>query len=237
MAGELDQELYFQNTEAALDYITDKVDRTKVLLSISSLSVERGGDGLQHAFAGRRARPSRAWSRSRSTGDITPASKVQLVAQNLAESAGCERPASGTMRARAVTFSYPGRGGQRTVWIANSFSAAFRLELAQRYGLGGVTINDVSQQGGGADVWSPVQQVSDTGNLTLSRPNGELLTPVWSAGDGSIAPQTGEAVTWTAPAAAGTYTEITLIVSDGVVRAGQLVALDVVSRAPCRPAP
>lgn len=224
MAGELDQELYFQTTEAALNYITDKVDRTKVLLSISALSVERGGDGLRTLSLDDALGRAGVVS-VKSTGDIAPGAKVQLVAQNLAASEN----ASGLKwddAARSVTFRYPGRGGTRTVWIANSFSAAFRLDLAQRHGLGGVTINDVSTQGGGADVWTPVQQVSDTGNLTLSRPNGELLTPAWSTGDGTIAPQTGDAVTWTAPAKDGTYT-VTLIVSDGVVRSGQLVSLDV----------
>jgi hypothetical protein len=224
LVGELDQELYFQNTEAALNYITDKVDRTKVLLSISSLSVERGGDGLQTLSLDDALGIASVVS-VKTAGEIAPSAKVQLVAQNLAASEN----ASGLKwddSARSVTFKYPGRGGTRTVWIANAFSAAFRLDLAQRHGLGGVTINDVSTQGGGADVWTPVAQASDTGTLTLSRPNGELLTPAWSTGNGTIAPQTGDAVTWTAPATAGTYT-ITLIVSDGVVRSGQLVSLDV----------
>jgi hypothetical protein len=228
LAGELDQELYFQNTEAALNYITDKVDRTKVLLSISSLSVERGGDGLR-TLSLDDALALASVVTVKSTGDVTPGSKAQLIAQNLAASEN----ASGLKwddGARSVTFRYPGRGGTRTVWIANEFSAAFRLDLAQRHGLGGVTINDVSTQGGGADVWTPVAQASDTGTLTLSRPNGELLTPAWSTGDGTLAPQTGEAVTWTAPAKEGTYT-VTLIVSDGVVRSGQLVSIDVVPAA------
>jgi hypothetical protein len=233
LAGELDQELYFQNTEAALNFITDRVDRSKVLLSISALSVERGGDGLRTlSLDDALARASIVMVKS--TGDIRPSSKVQLVAQNLAASGN----ASG-MRwdesARSVTFKYPGRGGTRTVWIANAFSTAFRLDLAQRHGLGGVTVNDVSTQGGGADIWTPIRQVSDTGNLTLSRPNGELLTPAWSTGDGTLAPQTGDAVTWTAPVAEGTYT-VTLIVSDGVVRSGQLVSLDVAPAA-AAPAP
>ena len=58
-------------------------------------------------------------------------------------------------------------------------------------------------------------------------------TPAWSTGDGTVAPQTGDAVTWTAPGSGGTYT-VTLIVSDGVVRSGQLVSLDV---APAATAP
>jgi hypothetical protein len=225
LAGELDQELYFQNTEAALKYVTQKVDPTKLLLSVSSLSVERGSDGLRtmalnDAFA-------RAGIVSvKATGDIAPGAQVQLVAQNLAQS----EAASGMRwddQSRSVTFSYPGRGGKRTVWIANQFSAAFRLELAQRYGLGGVAINDASTEGGGGDVWTPVQQLADSGNLTLTRPNGQLLTPTWSVSDGTISPQAGDTATWSAPAKAGTY-QIVLIVSDGVIRAGQQVTLDVV---------
>lgn len=225
LAGELDQELYFQNTEAALTYITDRVDRSKILLSISSLSIERGGDGLRTMSL------NDALSRAsqltvKSTGDITPGATVQLEASNLAASEG----ASGLHwddQARSVTFSYPGRGGKRTVWVANEFSAAFRLELAQRYNLGGVTINDVSTEGGGADVWSPVQQLSDTGNLTLTRPNGQLLLPAWSTGDGTVSPQIGDTTVWKAPAQAGSY-QVTLIVSDGVIRVGQQVSIDVV---------
>jgi hypothetical protein len=224
--GELDQELYFQNTETALTYITQRVDRSKILLSISSLSIERGGDGLR-AMALNDALARASIISVKSSGDVAPGAQIQLVSQNLAQS-----EAASSMhwddQARSVTFSYPGRGGKRTVWIANQFSAAFRLDLAQRFGLGGVTINDVSAEGGGADVWASVQQLSDTGNLTLTRPNGQLLTPTWSVSDGTISPQSGDTATWTAPAAAGTY-QIVLIVSDGVVRAGQQLTLDVVS--------
>ena len=229
VAPELDQELYFQRTEAALNYITEKVDRTKVLLSISSLSIERAGDGITTMSLDDALARASVIS-VKATGDIAPGSKVPLTSQNLAASEG----ASGMHwddTARAVTFSYPGRGGKRTVWISNAFSAAFRLELAQRHGLGGVAINDVSEVGGGADVWTPIQQAADTGSLTLSKPNGELLTPSWTTGDGSVAPKTGDATTWTAPPSAGTYA-ITLVVSDGIVRAGQVISLDVVAPVP-----
>jgi hypothetical protein len=226
LAGELDQELYFQNTQAALDYIVSKVDRSKVLLSISSLSVERGGDGLR-TMPLNEALTIASQVAVKTTGDILPNADVQLEATNLAAAEN----ASGIHwddQARSVTFSYQGRGGKRTVWVSNQFSAAFRLALAQQYNLGGVTINDVSTQGGGADVWAPVQQLSDAGNLTLSRPNGELLAPTWSTGDGSLSPQVGDTTVWKAPAAPGSY-QVVLIVGDGVVRVGQQVAIDVVA--------
>jgi hypothetical protein len=229
MAGELDQELYFQDTEAALDYVTGRVDRTKVLLSISALSIERGGDGLR-TMPLDEAMGIASTVAVKTEGDIAPGAKVQLVATNVADSDG----ASGIHwddGARSVTFSYAGRGGKRTVWVANSFSAAFRLDLAQRHGLGGVTVNDVSEAGGGADIWPAVQQLSDAGSITLSRPNGELFTPAWTTADGSIAPPTGTNVTWTAPAAPGSYS-VTLLVSDGVVREGQAITLDVTAPEP-----
>lgn len=73
-----------------------------------------------------------------------------------------------------------------------------------------------------------MQQLSDAGSITLSRPNGELFTPAWTTADGSIAPPTGSNVTWTAPATAGSYS-ITVVVSDGVVREGQAISIDVVA--------
>ncbi len=228
LAGELDQELYFQDTEAALNYVTQKVDRSKILLTIYSLGIERGGDGLRTMPLGD-ALSLASQITARLNGDITPSSQVQLVAQNLASS----EAASGLHwddTARAVTFSYPGRGGKRTVWIANEFSTVFRLELAQRFGLNGVAITDVSNEGVAGDVWAPIHELADNGSITLMRPNGQLFMPRWSASGGTLNAGSGETVTWTAPSAPGTY-DVTLIVSDGVIRAGQRVSLEVVAPA------
>ncbi len=224
ITGELDQELYFQNTEAALEYIVERVDRSKLLLTISSQSVERGSDGLR-VLTLPEAMAIASTVAVRTEGAIVPGQQVTLAGQNIATSEG----ASGITwddAARAVTFKYPGRGGQRTVWIANRFSAAFRLELAQRFELAGVTITDATDVTG-SDVWEPIRDLADTGNLSLSRPNGDLFAPTWSASAGAITPTSGDTTTWTAPAGTGTY-EITLIVSDGVVRLGQRVPIEVV---------
>lgn len=223
IATEMDQELYFQTAEAALEYVTGKVDRSKLLLSISSLSVERGGDGLR-TMPLAEALGLASVVGVKMAGPVTAGAAVPLVAQNLAADEGGSGMAWDDV-ARAVTFSYPGRGGKRTVWIANQFSAAFRVELAQRFGLGGVAINDVSAVSA-ADVWSPIRELADTGTLSLVRPNGELFLPSWSATQGALTPQTGATVTWTAPSTSGTY-EVTIIVSDGAVRAQQTVAIDV----------
>jgi hypothetical protein len=225
IAGELDQELYFQRTEATLDYAVDRIERGKLLLTISSLSVERGGDGL-------RAMPlsdALALASTVALGteeDIVAGSQVPLLAQNLSPEDGASGMAWDDV-ARAVTFSYPGRGGKRTVWVANAFSAAFRLELAHRYGIAGVAVSSVAVEDGGADVWAPIRELADTGTLDLAKPNTDLFAPTWDAAGGVLNSTTGGSVTWTAPADPGTY-DVTLIISDGVVRAGQRVSLEVV---------
>lgn len=222
MSGELDQELYFQNTEAALDYVTSKADRAKLMLSITSQAIERGGDGLRTVPLADAFSLASAVGIA-SQGEITAGSQVQLIAQNLAVSEG----ASGMHWddvARAVTFSYPGRGGKRTVWLPNAFSATFRLELARRYNLGGVAISSAAE--GEGDVWAAVRQLSDTGAVTLAKPNTDLLAPSWSATNGGVQPSSGDTTTWTAPAEPGTYA-VTLVVSDGVIRMGQQISIDV----------
>lgn len=226
MAGDLDQELYFQNTEAALDYVLDRVDKSKLLLTVTSLSVERGGDGLR-AMPLESALALASTAAVKTETEIVPGSSVELVAQNLAQGEG----ASGMLwdeAARAVTFSYPGRGGKRTVWLANQFSAAFRVELAQRYGLAGIAVDNVALEDGAADVWAPIRELSETGSLTLSKPNADRFAPQWSAAQGTLSATSGDAVTWTAPQEPGSY-EIALTVSDGVVRVEQRFSLEVVA--------
>jgi spore germination protein YaaH len=225
LAGELDQELYFQRTEVALDYAVDRIDRGKLLLTVSSLSVERGGDGLRAMPLGEAL--ALASTIALGTEDeIVAGTPVPLIAQNLSPEDGASGM-SWDETARAVTFSYPGRGGKRTVWLANAFSAAFRLELAQRYGIAGIAVSSVAVEDGGADVWAPIRDLADTGTLELSKPNGDLFAPAWSVAAGDLSAPSGGAVTWTAPGEPGTY-DITLIVSDGVVRAGQRFSLEVV---------
>src|SRR3972149_5690605 len=51
-------------------------------------------------------------------------------------------------------------------------------------------------------------------------PTGNRPQPRWTASGGALESELGSAVTWRAPAQAGTYT-LTLIVSDGVLRVGQ----------------
>jgi hypothetical protein len=111
-------------------------------------------------------------------------------------------------------------------WIENSFSFGFRLQLAARFELGGVAIEDASTGPGAADVWPALLESTSMGRPQLVRPNGELFVPQWEADGGEFLEGGDASVVWKAPETPGTY-HITLIVSDGMTRVGQRLTITV----------
>ena len=223
LVSEPDQSLYYQRMEEALDFLTQQVDGSKLMLVMSPFSHEKGGEGIK-ALLLSQALGLASTLVARTEGDIRPEEQVTIVGPNIYQEEG----ASGLFwddEALAVTFSYPGEGGARTVWIENGFSVAFKLDLVRRFQLGGVAVEDVSLSAAGPNIWGPIQELAESGKVTLVKPNGSLLKPYWEASEGALDGGAKGAVVWTAPAP-GTY-EVTLVVSDGVVRAGQRLSLEV----------
>jgi hypothetical protein len=166
----------------------------------------------------------------RTTSTITPNSSVVIVGRNIFEDDG----ASGLMwdeQAQAVAFDYPARGGTRTVWLENSLSIAFKLELAARFGLGGVAITDASDNPAQADFWDPLRTYSESGAIQPAAANSTMLRPSWEVQAGDPQPESKGNLVWTAPAQPGVY-DVTLIVSDGVIRAARSIELQVQAPAP-----
>jgi hypothetical protein len=220
---ESDQSLYYQRMEDALEFLTQQVDRSKLMLVVSPFSHEKGGEGIK-ALLLSQALGLASTLVARTEGDIRPQDQVTIVGSNIYQEEG----ASGLFwddEALAVSFSYPGEGGARTVWIENGFSIAFKLDLVRRFQLGGVAVDDVSLSAAGPNIWGAIQELAESGEVTLVKPNGSLLKPYWEASEGALDGGATGAVVWTAPAA-GTY-EVTLVVSDGVVRVGQRLSLEV----------
>jgi hypothetical protein len=153
---------------------------------------------------------------------------VSLVGTNIFQDDGASGITWDTT-ANAVAFSFPGRGGQRTIWFENSISVAFKIDLARRFGLGGVSVDDISADSRAPAIWEPLRTYAETGTVGLAQPNGTLLRPTWESQGGTIEPGQRGNVIWKAPAQPGRY-DVSLIVSDGVVRAAQKISLEV--RAP-----
>ena len=223
LAPELEQDQYYQRTEEALGYLVSRVGSGKLLLTVSPVSHERGVDGVRALTLTEALSIASVPALTEAT--VVPGARVQAMGQNLVGDGGV-----GGLHwddvARTVAFTYTGPGGARTVWLANQFSEAFKLDLARRYQLGGVAVEDVSLDYDDANIWPALVSYAQMGEAELVKPNGELLQPRWTASAGVLEGEEGAMVTWLAPDDAGTYT-LTLIVSDGVMRVGQQLLVPV----------
>ena len=230
LRGETDPSLFFEAVDGALGYLGSAgVDLGKVALVIGRDSYERGPDGLT-AMTLHQALGLAAEIEVRTASTITPNSSVVLVGRNIFLDDG----ASGLVwdeEARAVSFDYPGRGGTRTVWLENSLSIAFKLELAATYGLAGVAITSVSDDPAHADYWDTLREYGESGTITPAAANSVMLRPAWEVQAGNPEPEAKGNMVWTAPAQPGSY-DVSLIVSDGVIRASRTVQLSVQAPAP-----
>ena len=112
------------------------------------------------------------------------------------------------------------------MWIENALSVPFKLDLVDRFDLGGIAVDDVSDSVGANDIWPVISEFLDTGQASLAKANGSLLVPSWQADGGNLESGEEGSVTWVAPDEPGTY-NVTLIVSDGVMRVAQRIALTV----------
>jgi len=225
-----DPSLYFQHVNDVLTFLAGRgVDLKKVALVVGRESYESASDGVTQMTL-HQALALAAEIEVRTASTIEPNSSVVIVGRNIFLDDG----ASGLVwdeQARAVSFDYPGRGGTRTVWLENSLSLAFKLELAASFGLAGVAINDVSDGPGQADYWEPLRTYSETGSITPVAANSLMLRPAWEVQAGSPQAEAKGNLVWTAPAQPGTY-DVSLIVSDGVIRASRSIQLQVQAPAP-----
>lgn len=215
---------YYTVLNDALGYLVPRVGSSKLFVTVESMSREQSSEGVRSLTL---TDALTLASTPAVQGDTTVDSgaSVSAYGQNLSDQSGGSS-LHWDDTAKAVTFTYTGGGGQRSVWLANAFSESFKLDLAQRYQLGGVAIADVSTSANDSSVTTAVSQYASTGGVQLVKPNGRLLQPHWTASGGTFQSDTGANVTWQAPDTTGDYT-LTLIVSDGALRIGQELQLSV----------
>ena len=221
-----DSSAYHEQVETVLEARrTGGVDLSSVWLVIDRRSRERTPDGIV-AISLRDALTVASELRTGIEAGIAPGDPVTVQGVNIDRSAN-NSGMQWNDRALAVTYSYVARGGPRTVWIENRFSAAFRLDLVRRYGLGGVVVESAAADANLPDLWPTVVAFVQEGSAPLELPFGPYLQPRWSASDGAIEGDGANgAIVWRAPDRPGAY-DITLIISDGVVFVGQQTSLRV----------
>ncbi len=218
---------YWATMPDALSQIVEDVDPGKVMLVVSPLSVERVGSVTR--FIGyRQAMLLASEVAVREPGDpgqILPGVSVELVAVNLVNGEG-RTMLHWSDDAAAVTFTFGG-AQSRTIFLANSFSVGFKLEMVQAHGLAGLAVSDASAQSDVANIWPAVNDLVEAAAVSLVRPNDDALLPRWQAPDGGdLEPEAGTTSTWIAPAEEGEYV-IVLAVSDGENRFGQEITVKV----------
>ena len=236
LRGPADASTYYERLEQALQARRAQgFDLGKVALVLDRRSQERSPDGVR-ALSVRDALAIASTLRTKpDQGAINAGDAVPIIGANIDQDAGN----SGLRwddRARAIAYTYGDRAAPRTVWIENRFSMAFRIDLAQRLGLGGIVVDAAQQDDALPDVWPAVTSYASEGGVRLELPYGPYLLPRWLASGGTIegAGARGTA-TWRTPRQPGVY-EVTLVVSDGVLFVGQQLSLRVAGEGDQAPA-
>lgn len=229
-----DPSAYYEQLETVLDaQQAAGVELGEVSLVIGRMSHIRDSAGVseigRYDALGRAAQLEAGIDGGVAVGDL-----VSLTAINTAQELGNSGLRWDTP-SRTVSFAFAERGGPRTVWVENSYSMAFRLDLAQRYDLGGVVIGDAQADETLPAIWEPLAGYLDSGAVNLLQPYGPYLNPCWQALDGVIEGEAGNCwasgtvsgvATWRAPGTPGAY-EVRLVVSDGEAFVGRQLVLRV----------
>ncbi len=113
-----------------------------------------------------------------------------------------------------VAFNYK-QNVNRTIWLENFFSIGFKLEYISRYKLGGVAVEDASDNPYLGNIWTALIPFIASGQPVLLQPNENDLVPQWKPSKGVAQAGTKGILQWTTPAEPGVQT-ITLTLSDGV---------------------
>ncbi|MGE3858188.1 MAG: hypothetical protein AB7G21_14635, partial [Dehalococcoidia bacterium] len=232
--GLADPAAYYEQMEQLLTARRDgNTDLSKVSLVLDRHSVDRRGQqitpmSLRDALTVASTIDPKAEAAPASAGGT-----IALRALNLGDGqqgAGLRWDAA----SRMVAFTYTSTDGAHNVWVENRFSAAFRMDLAARFGLGGIVVDPARQDTTLPEVWDVVVLFAQDGSVRLERPFGPYLAPCWQAAQGKIegppacwsADTTPASVNWRAPQESGTY-NVRLVVSDGATFVAQELALRV----------
>ena len=231
-----DQATYRLTMPEILQYLTERVPPSKLILTVSPYATETGGDTIQTmSIAQAMSIATRVTVRAEAT-DITTSTQVEIAGTNIDKDEALTgiRWSADTA---TVAFSYKQAqgAGSRTIYIENFFSIGFKLELIGTYKLGGVAVEDASANDFLGDIWSALIPYVSSGQPILVQPNSQDLNPRWAVKDsqgqpaGQIEDTSRGSANWSTPAQPGTYT-ISLTLSDGVALFENSIEVNVKAR-------
>lgn len=214
MAPYRDQSTYRLVMPEILAQLATTVDMSKVVLTVTPLATEKSSEGIRTmkiteamAIAGRLKLGTGADQR------LVTNTKVDVVGVNIDTNEGLSgikwNPETAT-----VAYTYK-QNVNRTVWLENFFSVGFKLEYISKNKLGGVAVEDASNDPYLGNIWTALIPFIASGQPVLLQPNSNDLVPQWKPSKGLAEQGAKGILQWTTPAEPGNQT-ITLTLSDGV---------------------
>lgn len=225
-----DQAKFRLDMPEILAHLTAQVPPAKLLLTVSPFATETGGDVIQTYKLTDAMNIATQIAIRADAGSITTSTNVEVAGTNIDRNENL----SGVRwfpETASVAFSYKQAqgGGSRTVYIENFFSIGFKLELIPKYKLGGVAVDNASDDRYLGNIWTALVPFITSGQPILLRPNESDLEPRWAASGGTIESTRRGTANWFTPAEPGTYT-ISLTLSDGVAMFENTVPVNVKAR-------
>lgn len=210
-----DQATYRLVMPAILQSLVDRIPPSKLVLTISPYATETGGETINRlTLADAMNIATRVSIRAQADAIVT-STQIDIAGTNIDRDEGLTGvrwyPETATV---AFSYKQPQGGGSRTVYLENVFSIGFKLELIPTYRLGGVAVEDASENVLVGDIWPAVIPFITSGLPTLLQPNPEDLKPRWSVSSGTIEDTGRGSARWFTPTEPGNYT-ISLTLSDG----------------------
>ena len=229
-----DQGTYRKAMPEILTYLTGLVEPSKLVLTVTPYATVQAAEGIQRV-------PISTAMTIATKMTIGGSASQKIETNSILEIRGTNIDKTENLtgiqwdpNSATVAFTYKDNGG-RTIWLENYFSVGFKLEFVSRFKLGGVAVEDASDNIHLGNIWPAITPFVTGGQPVLLRPNPADLQPVWAAQKGQIEDTNKGVVKWTTPAEPGTYS-ITLTLSDGVSRFENEVSIVVQARAAATPA-
>jgi spore germination protein YaaH len=229
-----DQATYRLVMPEVLKYLTERVPPSKLILTVSPYATETGGDTIGvMSIAQAMSIATRVTVRADADAIVT-SSNIKVAGTNIDKDEGLTgirwSPDTATV---AFSYKQPQGAGSRTVYLENFFSIGFKLEMLASFKLGGVAVEDASENDFLGDIWSALIPFISSGQPILLRPNEDDLNPRWAVSEngGQVEDTSRGSANWFTPAEAGTYS-VSLTLSDGVALFENAVEVNV--RAPAR---
>jgi spore germination protein YaaH len=188
-----------------LRFLTERVPPSKLILTVSPYATETGGEVINRLTLVDAMNIATRISVRAQADAITTSTQVNVAGVNIERDEGLTglrwSPETATV---AFSYKQPQGGGSRTIYLENAFSIGFKLELIPTFRLGGVAIEDASENVLHADIWPALIPFITSGLPTLEQPNPEDLKARWSVSGGSIEDTGRGSARWFTPAEPGT---------------------------------